>query len=158
MGYEFTAKEIFEMAGQIERNGAAFYENAARRVAGESEKKFLSDLAEMERQHEQIFAEMERQLTNSEKIQTVFDPDNETAQYLTALADTRIFFEKEMDASSMTEIWKSAIAAEKDSIVFYLGMKELVPEKFGKNRLDAIIKEEMGHIRMLGRELAGRNV
>ena len=32
-------------------------------------------------------------------------------------------------------------------------MKELVPEKYGKNRLENIIKEEMGHIRLLSGEL-----
>jgi len=32
-------------------------------------------------------------------------------------------------------------------------MKDLVPDKFGKDRMDAIIKEEMGHIRILGKEL-----
>jgi len=28
-------------------------------------------------------------------------------------------------------------------------MKELVPENLGKNKIDKIIKEEMGHIRLL---------
>ena len=37
-------------------------------------------------------------------------------------------FEKEIDVSSMQAILKSAITAEKDSIVFYLGMKEAVAE------------------------------
>jgi rubrerythrin len=38
--------------------------------------------------------------------------------------------------------------------VFYLGMKEAVPEQLGRKRLDEIIKEEMGHIRLLSKELA----
>lgn len=54
----------------------------------------------------------------------------------------------------MKEILKSAIAAEKDSIVFHLGMKELVPPKLGSDKLDLIIKEEMEHIVLLSRELA----
>jgi len=33
-------------------------------------------------------------------------------------------------------------------------MKELVPEKFGKNRIDNIIKEEMKHIRLLSNRYA----
>ena len=53
----------------------------------------------------------------------------------------------------MVEILKSAIEAEKDSIVFYLGMKEAVPENLGKGRIETIIKEEMGHIRLLSKEL-----
>ena len=53
----------------------------------------------------------------------------------------------------MGKILKAAIEAEKDSIVFYLGMKNAVPEKLGKDRIEGIIKEEMGHIRLLSREL-----
>ena len=63
------------------------------------------------------------------------------------------FFEKTIDMKSMKEILKSAIEAEKDSIVFYLGMKDVVPESLGKSRIDHIIKEEMGHIRSLSKEL-----
>jgi rubrerythrin len=67
----------------------------------------------------------------------------------------RVFFEKEKptDSSSMKEILKEAIIAEKDSIVFYLGMKEFVPEKLGKDKIEQIIKEEMGHIKLLSNHL-----
>ena len=73
--------------------------------------------------------------------------------YLSSLADTHVFFKKEIDITSMEEVLKSAIIAEKDSIVFYLGMKELVPDKYGKEKLDLIIQEEMQHIRLLSKEL-----
>ena len=76
---------------------------------------------------------------------------------LLALADTRVFFKKEIDLSSMEGILKAAIEAEKDSIVFYLGMKEAVPPELGHERLDGIIKEEMGHIRMLSNRLVSMN-
>jgi hypothetical protein len=33
-------------------------------------------------------------------------------------------------------------------------MKELVPERLGKDRIDGIIKEEMRHLASLSRELA----
>jgi hypothetical protein len=33
-------------------------------------------------------------------------------------------------------------------------MKNAVPEKLGQERIEGIIKEEMGHIRLLSRELA----
>ena len=32
-------------------------------------------------------------------------------------------------------------------------LKDVVPEKLGKNKVDDIIKEEMGHIRVLSKEL-----
>jgi rubrerythrin len=62
-------------------------------------------------------------------------------------------FEKDLDPTTMKDILKAAIGAEKDSIVFYLGMKELVPAKLGKDKIDDIIKEEMSHIRLLSARL-----
>jgi len=153
MAFDFNAKDIFEMAKQIERNGVNFYRTAADSVSGEDEKKLLLNLAQMEETHEQIFIDLEAELSAEESLETVFDPDNQAALYLKALADTRVFFEKELDTSSMKEILKSAIIAEKDSIVFYLGMKDLIPGKLGSKRIDDIIKEEMSHIRVLSKEL-----
>ena len=107
----------------------------------------------MEVQHEKTFQAMRAGLNEKEKVATVFDPEHEAVLYLRALADTRVFFQKTIDLKSMKEILKAAIEAEKDSIVFYLGMKEVVPEGLGKSRIDGIIKEEMGHIRLLSKEL-----
>jgi rubrerythrin len=153
MSYDFNADEIFEMAEQLERNGAAFYRNAAAGVSDAASKDLLENLAAMEDDHEKSFVAMRKDLTAVQKGTTVFDPQGDAVAYLKALADTRVFFEKEIDTTSMKEILKAAIGAEKDSIVFYLGMKEAVPEKLGKDRIDGIIKEEMGHIRLLSKEL-----
>jgi len=153
MAYDFSADDIFKLAEEIERNGAAFYRDAARIVSAGPQKELLLHLAEMEDRHEKTFKTMRAELTEKEKAGTVFDPDDESALYLKALADIRVFFDKPIDTSSMRNILKAALTAEKDSIVLYLGMKDLVPEKSGKNRIDTIIKEEMGHIRLLGKEL-----
>ena len=157
MSFEFSADEIFEMAEQMERNGQQFYNTAAAAVEGEKHKKLLLELAGMEVDHEKTFKAMRSELTQKEKETNVFDPMGEAALYLKALVDTRVFFQKEMDVSSMEKILKAAIEAEKDSIVFYLGMKNAVPEELGRGRLDEIIKEEMGHVRLLSRELVQLN-
>ena len=154
MSYDFNADEIFEMAEQMERNGAAFYRKAAEAAKDDQNREMLLKLAEMEDEHERTFTAMRSELTAGEKGSTVFDPQGESILYLRALADTRVFFKKEIDVTSMKEIFKEALTAEKDSIVFYLGMKDMVPEKRGKNRLDDIIKEEMEHIKIIGKELS----
>ena len=154
MKYDFNADEVFEMAEQMERNGENFYKSAAATIDDEAHKKLLLELAAMEVDHEKTFKAMRSDLKAAEKSATVFDPEGEAALYLRALVDTRVFFEKKVDVSSMEKILKAAIEAEKDSIVFYLGMKNAVPEKFGQDRIEGIIKEEMGHIRLLSRELA----
>ncbi|MDH3835555.1 MAG: ferritin family protein [Desulfobacteraceae bacterium] len=153
MVYDFTANDVFEMAEQLERNGAKFYGNAAQNTDNPEYKKLLNVLAEMEVEHEKTFVDLRSELSGNEKASTAFDPQNESVLYLKALADTKIFFEKEINFSSMKSVLKAAILAEKDSIVFYLGMKEMVPEKYGKDKLDKIIKEEMGHIKILSKEL-----
>jgi rubrerythrin len=151
--YDFTADDVFEMAEQLERNGAKFYQDAAQHTDNSEYKKLLLGLSAMEIEHEKIFVNLRSELSGKEKASTVFDPEAESILYLRALADTKVFFEKEIDFSSKKSVLKAAMLTEKDSIVFYLGMKEMVPEKYGKDQLDKIIKEEMGHIKILAKEL-----
>ena len=153
MRYDFNADEIFEIAEQIERNGATFYRKAAENISDKAKKEFLLRLAKMEDDHEKTFKSMRAKLTEGERRVTSFDPEGETEKYLQALADTRVFYEKYLDTTSMKEILKTAITAEKDSIVFYVGIKDVVPADLGQKQLDKIIREEMGHIRLLSSEL-----
>ncbi len=153
MANEFTAKDIFDIAIEIEQNGARFYRRAANLMDQDIHKQFLTSLADMEDDHEKTFAAMKAQLEGSEAAATVFDPDDENTRYLKALADTRVFFQKDQPEPSMKGILTTAIAAEKDSISFYLGIKELVPEKLGKSRIQDIIREEMRHIQLLAGKL-----
>jgi rubrerythrin len=155
MSFWFNADEVFKIAEQIEINGAKFYRSAAENIVEPEKKKLLFHLAEMEDEHIKTFKELHNQLSTNEKELTTFDPDDQSAYYLKALADTRVFYEKTIDNTDLTEILKTAITAEKDSIVFYLGMKDVVPAHLGKDKLDAIIKEEMGHISLLSKELLG---
>ena len=56
MMYDFNADDIFEIAEQLERNGATFYRTAAGAVTDADAKGFLLKLAEMEDAHEKTFA------------------------------------------------------------------------------------------------------
>ena len=164
MSYDFSADEIFEMAEQIERNGARFYRKMAENISDKSIRELLLDFAAMEDDHERVFASMRADLSDKEREPRVFDPEDEAALYLRALADLRVFNEKAEDGFVLPEdlserekgikIFREAIKQEKDSIVFYLGMKGLVPESLGREKIDSIIKEEMKHIRLLSNKLA----
>ena len=153
MPSEFNANDIFEMAKKIEKNGVIFYRNAAKQVDVQKYKDFLLELATMEEAHEKIFDTMQKELKEEDAFPTTFDPNDENILYLKALADTRIFFKKEKPEESLNGILSTAIQTEKDSISFYLGMKELIPAKFGLSKIDDIIKEEMNHIRILAGKL-----
>lgn len=155
MSFFFNADEIFQMAERIEKDGAKFYRKSAESLKDPSVKDLLYELASMEDNHFETFASMKSALSEKEKKSSTFDPNSEASLYLSSLADTRVFFKKEMDTSTLEGILKAAITAEKDSIVFYLGMKDLVSDSLGKDKIDSIIKEEMGHIKLLSNKLSG---
>lgn len=119
MTISFNADEILQMAEQIERNGVKFYSLAAERGA------------------------------------TSYDPDNQNGLYLQAMADREVFKldqdPRKLLPSSVTlaGVIDIAIGKEKDSIVFYAGMKELVSEKLGGWKINSIISEEFRHIAVL---------
>lgn len=149
----FTADEVMEMAEQLERNGAKFYREASEKVADPKARAMLLQLSKMEEEHESTFEKLREGLTDEERTAVVAGPEDEATQYLRAWVDTRVFFERKIDLTSMNEILKAAIDAEEDSIAFYVGMKEAVPESLGKKRIDEIIKEEMSHIQLLSNNL-----
>ena len=47
------------------------------------------------------------------------------------------------------EILETALNSEEESIVFYFGLKGLVPIKAGREKVEAIIVEELSHITTL---------
>jgi rubrerythrin len=153
MAFNFNSDEIFKIAEQIEKNGADFYAKASEKVTDSRYKKLLANLSSMEMDHFKIFATMHSLLTEKEKEPTVFDPMDESVLYLKSLADMEVFYNKKLDFSSIDTILITAINLEKDSIVFYVGMKDLVPEQLGKDKLDKIIGEEKKHVRLLADEL-----
>lgn len=60
--------------------------------------------------------------------------------YLKALVYMLFCSEKENPGDDFKQRMASTVQTERYTIVFYLGMKELVSEKFGRVRLDNIIK------------------
>ncbi|MBN1850392.1 MAG: ferritin family protein [Deltaproteobacteria bacterium] len=163
MVFDFNIDEVFEIAEEIERNGARFYRNMAEQVLDKDIRNQFLHLAEMEDQHEKIFVSMRAGLSVKDKEPTVFDPDGESSLYLRALADLRVFDvevrEDFMDSETLSDdekieyIFRTAIGIEKESIAFYVGMKDLVPENLGKEKIEDIIREEMRHIRLLAKKL-----
>lgn len=159
MSITFNADEIFEMAEEIEQNGAKFYREAAEKASDKKTKQMLLDMAAMEDGHLRTFHEMRKELTWPEKAETVFDPDNEAVLYLQAMADSRGSEGKITSTQKLTgnetirEILEIAVNSEKDAVVFYSGLRSFVPEKAGRDRVEAIISEELGHITFLNKQL-----
>jgi len=155
MGITFTADEIFEMAEQIERNGAEYYREASQNAQDPQIKQMLLEMSAMEEGHLETFEQMRKELSGREKEPIVFDPDNQGAMYLQAMAgargmEGRISPTKKLTGNESTkEVLDIAINSEKDSVVFYLSLKDLVPVRAGRDKVEKIITEELRHINML---------
>jgi rubrerythrin len=156
MGVNFNADEVFEMAEQIERNGAKFYRAAAEKLP--SVQQVMLDLAAMEDEHVKTFADMRAQL--SDQGPTVFDPDGQAQMYLRVIADGFVFdaeadpVERLKGNETPEDTLKLAIDLEKESIAFYAGLKECVSSKAGRDKVEAIIREEFSHIATLNEQLS----
>ena len=159
MGITFNASEIFEMAEEIERNGAKFYRQAAANSPDKGTKQMLLNMAAMEDGHLKIFEEMRKQLSGQEKDWAIFDPDNQSVLYLQAMADAhgyegKINPGKELTGNETTrEIIEIALNSEKESVLFYFGLKDMVPVRAGRDKVETIIKEELSHITTLLKQL-----
>ena len=159
MAEMFSADEVFEMAEQIERNGSAFYRRAAKECSEREVRKMLVRLAEMEEKHLKTFGSMRAELSAVERA-AVVDADNEVSLYLRAMADGHVFevgtdaAEKVTGSESLEEVLNVAIGIEKDSVVYYLGLEEIIPSAADKRKVRAIIKEEMRHITLLAERRA----
>lgn len=159
MSLFFSVDEILQMAEQIERNGSAFYRKAAALSPSSGTAQFFLKLAAMEDEHEKIFSSMRTNLREEERRLSIPDPENQGQAYLKAWADGHVFDVRTNPAEKLQgkikpeEVLLWAISQEKESIVFYLGMKEAVPERLGRKKVDEIIREEMNHIAILSKEL-----
>jgi len=155
MSYDFNAEEVFDMAIQIEANGAAFYRKAAGLQEEKANKDFLETIARMEDSHKIRFEKMKAKISDLEKSPTVFDPNEELYLYLKAMADAH-GGEGNPDVANqltgdetMAQVIETAIGLEKESILFYIGLKDIVPPQLGCAKIEEIIEEEKKHVAQL---------
>jgi len=159
MDIEFNAFEVFEIAERIERSGAKFYRQAAELFNETRIRNLFFELADWEIKHEEIFANMRKQLSEQSRELRTFKPEDNLLLDAQAMAGLAVFAlnpelsEEFTGKESKEDIFKKAIEKEKDSIVYYTGLKNFVPAQAGQDKIDDIIKEEMHHVRILNQSL-----
>jgi len=159
MSDRFTALEVLEIAIQMEQNGVKFYTLAAERCDDKAMGQFMSQLAEMEKSHAADFEQMKKDLTSAQDNGNIYDPDAEMSYYLKAIAAGAGWEGKAGPGVEFTgnetpkEILQMALAAEKNAIEYYTGIKEMVTSEDVRKKIGNIIREEMGHAGRLQKEL-----
>lgn len=151
MGNIFAASEVVEIAIQIERNGLDFYNILGTKTKNNEAKDIFKFLSGEEEKHLLTFKGI---LGTVEKYQPQGLDADEYYAYMNALAAESIFTQKDLGKSLALKIKSDAeaidigIKAEKDSIVFYEGMKSIVPDD-GQKTIDEVIGQEQGHLNKL---------
>jgi len=147
----FSGSELINIAIGIEKRGIAFYDTMAKSTENTATRDVFKYLADMERAHIHIFQGM---LGEADKYQIPETYAGEYAAYLQALVDSAVFTddtitsEMATQASSDIEAMELAIGAEKDSILFYYEVKEIMPQR-AQPTVSKIIAEEKSHLREL---------
>jgi rubrerythrin len=151
MSIAFSIGELIKIAVGIEKQGIVFYDVMARSTQQPIERNLFIRLAEAERTHMETFKRMLREAdtyTSSEDQQREYD------DYLRALVNNAVFTDEMATSELATRTDSDAgaldigIRAEKDSILFYYYMKEVMPTT-GVAILDKILNEEKLHLSQL---------
>ncbi len=159
MVVNLNASEIFEIAVQIERNGAKFYRQAAELFDDSRVHNLFLQLADWEIAHEQVFADMRNELVAQGPELSAFETESDVIFNAQSMAGLAVFGNSMAPSAELTgkesiaDILKTAIEKEKDSIIFYTGLKDFVSAKTAKDKIADIIKEEMHHVRILKQSL-----
>ena len=161
MNVSLNAFELFEIAQQIERNGATFYRKAAELFNEPDICTMFTELADWEIKHEQVFRDMAQHLANpnnktrnTEQEKKHFDPKLMACLGVFGTVSDPPY--KLTSIEKIADILKTAIAKEQDSITFYEGLKDFAAVNADKNKIGDIIKEEMRHINILNQALKQR--
>lgn len=149
MAIIFSGSELINIAIGIEQRGIAFYDIMAKSTENAGVRDIFQYLTDMERTHIDIFEDM---LGEPDKYHIPETYAEEYSAYLQALVDNAVFTDDAITSematrvSSDIEALELAIGAEKDSILFYYGFKEIMPQR-AQSMVDKIISEEKSHLR-----------
>lgn len=159
MAVSFSASEVFDIAVDIERDGAAFYRKAAGFVPDQEMRDELLQLAEMEDAHEMTFTSLKKKFVGEQSDVDWFDPNGEAAGYLKNFASGQVFdmtvppLDTLPENPSVRDILTMALRREGDTILFFTGVANALPDGEAAQAIDAIIKQEMGHVTLLSSKL-----
>ena len=158
MGIIFTSPEIVEIAIRIEEDGEKFYSKMKEKVEGEETKSLFDFLSKQEKQHIKDFRKLYNLVKNNRE--TIVGDEEEFALYMRAYMDTWTIdtFKKrtsELNPEEVDSILRFAIDFEKETILFYYGMRDRLSSNAAPI-VNNIIEQERRHITILKNFLRDR--
>ena len=151
MGIFFSGRELVEIAIGIEKNGAKYYDSLAGSFRNTGARDAYKYLAGQEREHAAVFQKLLDSVYESKPPETYTEQYN---LYLKALIDSLVFTDDKVslkmaqNVKNDAEAIRIAMGAEKDSILFYVEVRDLV-RRSDRKVVGKIIEEEKSHLRQL---------
>lgn len=151
MGNIFAGSEIVEIGIQIEKNGRDFYNTLVRQSKNPAASGIFKYLAGEEEKHIAIFQNI---LSKTDKYEPQGLDADQYFAYMNALASEYVFTRKDKGEEIARKIKSDreavdvGIGFEKDSIIFYEGMKKTVPG-YDLKPVDELIAQEQNHLTQL---------
>lgn len=150
----FEAAQALGMAMAIEKHGEAFYEAAAEKTDDAELKALFEDLADKEQAHYQAFENMLEDVEPAPALQD--EAVHEYQAYLEVALDHAIFAGPDKairmaeEAEDREAALRAAMGFEKDTMLFYYDLREMVDEA-DRETVSNIIREEKTHLRRLAK-------
>jgi rubrerythrin len=157
----FTAAEALNMALRAEQTGQAFYEAAANKAEDAQVKSLLEELAAWEQRHYETFSKLAEgagslpPLPNAEW--------GEYDQYMQAALSSAMFAGPDKALALVDtieteqDVIRMALGFEKDALLLYYDLREMMPEK-DREAVSQIIREEKSHAMRLATMLRSGGV
>jgi len=136
--------DVITAAVEIERRGHAFYLRARDQAQSQESREFFTFMAEEEQKHRELFEAMLGRVAGLEL------PAGSSAEeyfaYVQASLDSHMLFVK--DAPAGGDPYRMAMGFEKDTIVYFLAMLNLVPQSEA-HHVQRCIEEEKKHLALI---------
>jgi rubrerythrin len=151
MGNIFSGSEIVELGILIEKNGRDFYRTLEKKAGNTEAQDLFTYLATEEEKHIVTFQKILEKIGQSQPP-TVYS--DEYMAYMQALAREHVFTQENVGTQiaeklkTDKEAIQVGIGFEEDSIVFYEGMKKVVPS-YDQKIVDELILQEQVHLKKL---------
>jgi rubrerythrin len=157
MATNLSLEDLYHVAERVERRASEFHRHAADLCPDASGRTMLASLAEMEEEHERIFAAI-RQSTPQPQGRPLTPK---------AAGQVRIVFEVLLGGlmqdlrtrfrgkTSSEDILREAIEFEKDTIVFFVQLGDTLDDPAERKQVQMILREELSHVFLLSERLGG---
>lgn len=147
----FSGHEILEIAVNIEVEGEKFYRTISKDMKDSAAQNTFDYLANQEQKHIETFKSLLNRFDRESKELVNWD---EATEYLKALSSHKVFpaanaLLEKFRGSTSEEIIEYALDREKDSIIFYYEIIEMIDDKDIKEAVRKIISEEKSHVATL---------